>query len=84
MGQARACCQFGSVRVKATTNNSEREKYIFWGEKNASTLTVPVSAVGQLVTAPAAKPQSARPPAAFVAEPPAPFELDHRLEVEPS
>ena len=49
-----------------------------------SLLTVPVSAVGQLVTVPAAKPQSPLPPAAFATDPPAPFELDHKLEVEPS
>ena len=50
----------------------------------AELLTVPVSAVGQLVTLSEANPQSPLAPAAFATDPPAPFELDHKLSVSPS
>jgi len=46
--------------------------------------TTDESVDGHALTVPLAKPQSARQPAVFVTEPPAPFDDDQRLAVEPS
>ena len=70
-----------SVRIGAHQKNLNQQNKL---KQTRTKLTVPVSAVGQSDTVPVANPQSLRPPEVFATEPPAPFELDHRLEVEPS